>query len=221
MSARMDHRRLILTLLTCTSLVSLPIRADEAEEDFLDGGVCLDCSVLRDQLRVLEGKSDAFGDGIGLLRKTHRELKSDTNVAQAIGGAYAVLKTAKIALGVKRSACTIAAGWVSDLVSALGTTFSTIVQGGNAGELSWALVVGHVGGETVELAQETYELADFVKNYADMKSDVSSLADDLEETIRKFEAAQQVLTRQGLVVAGQMSQAGCESDSTWLEKLLE
>ena len=171
----------------------------------LDGGMCADQGFLKEQLRVVEQKYGAFGDAINLLRQTRGALASYGNAAVAIGATYGILESEKLVLGHKLSACHAGSQWVFRLIWALGTPFGPHVRGEDASDLSLALVVGNIGGDTVGLAENTYALPDFVKRYADMNTDASALARDLDETVRRIEAARDVLLRQRRTILGQLS----------------
>ena len=132
----------------------------------LDGGMCADQGFLKEQLRVVEQKYGALGDAMSLLRQTRGELASYGNAAVAIGATHGILEREKLVLGIKLSACDAGSLWVFRLIWALGTPFGPHVRGEDAGDLSLALVVGNIGGDTGGLAENPYALPDFVKRCA-------------------------------------------------------
>ena len=71
--------------------------------------MCVDCELLKEQLRIVIAKGEVFDDGLQLLRRTRRDMEAARSVAGGLAAAYTTLQGLNIALAlnVKRTSATI------------------------------------------------------------------------------------------------------------------
>ena len=106
--------------------------------------MCAECDVLREQLAIVRGKSEAFAEGLQLLRQTRRDLGANRSVANRLAAAYTSLQGLNVAFSLATLPCSIPHQWLKGLIGG-AAGLGVYVQERDAGEATLAAVVSSLG----------------------------------------------------------------------------
>ncbi len=198
-------RLLALVLVMLTVFVGVASATGPSEQN-----MCAECDVLREKLRIVQAKTRAFNEGLGLLQEARGELRSNKNIADGLAATYVILQGLNVSFGLATLPCSISYLWLKGLVGGAGG-LSTYLQDGDAGKASLAAVVGYIGLGVFNDAISAY---DFLKNYSSDSKGLTALGGDIDKTVRELRSARERLNRERRIIEADMSRGGCRGDNS-------
>ena len=172
--------------------------------------MCAECDTLREQMRIVRGKHEAFLEGLSLIEKAREELESNAGVAAGIAAAHVILQSLNISFGLATLPCAIPVQWLKALMGG-AAGLGSYVQEGKPGAATGAAVVSYFGSPGgAGVVMDAISTVEFVRLYEAESKGVDALKRDLDKTMRAFEAARTALEREQQAIDSSLMQGGCK-----------